>query len=69
MQAAFAFTVIATVWKLLLLVIIHVTREREGLGPYHHTLLIGGTQWMANRTMPSYDAPQGPVPSMKPWGR
>ena len=38
------------VWRLLLVVVLHVTnREREFDNPFHHTPLVMGPQWMANR--------------------
>jgi len=66
-SAAFAFTVIATVWKILFLVILHVTREHQVPSPYHHTLLFCGAQWRTNRAPMGYDPsaaarPQPPLP-------
>jgi len=45
-----SLTVIVCVWKLLLVVVLHVTnREREYPYPFHHTPLVFGSQWYRNR--------------------
>ena len=58
MWSAFAATVLVGIWKLLLLVILHTTREREWeeqqMSPrlFTHTPFVLGEQWFKNRKPP-----------------
>ena len=48
-NGAFALTVVVGVARLILLVILHTTRDRSIVSPFYHTAFIGGPQWLANR--------------------
>ena len=50
--AALGVTVIRAVWTLLLLVVLHVTKERDNPLPFKHTPLVLGPQWRLNRAPP-----------------
>ena len=52
MYAALGLTVVRAVWTLLLLVVLHVTRERDNPLPFKHTPLVLGPQWRRNRAPP-----------------
>ena len=58
------------VWRMLLLVVLHVTnREREFDNPFHHTPLIMGAQWMANRKPMDLAERDRPTPRRPTGGR
>ena len=50
--AALGVTVIRAVWTLLLLVVLHVTKERDNPLPFRHTPIVLGPQWRLNRAPP-----------------
>lgn len=52
-NGAFALTVVVGVWKLLLLTILHTTRQNAGItSPFIHTPWVLGEQWKKNRQLP-----------------
>jgi hypothetical protein len=63
-NAALTMTVIVGVWKLLLLVMLHTTRQADAaagmlITPFKHTPWVLGTQWYENRKPPlGYSDPQ-----------
>merc|ERR1740133_708989 len=68
--SSLALTVVMVVWRLLLVVVLHVTnREREFDNPFHHTPLIMGAQWMANRKPMDLAERDRPTPRRPTGGR